>query len=295
VYQIIALITGLATAVMMTLNGRLADAVGVFPSAAIIHAVGVVFALLICAVRRWHPIPKNDAPWWSYTAGVIGVMTTIFINIAFRTISMTSIIALSLLGQTVASLVFDHTGIFGMEKRPFRHATWIGLAFSLVGIYMMLDRSVTEGIVAVLLALASGIVMVATRAINAELARHIGALRGSFVNHLAGLPITVALALALAKTLPPTDPSLVNRPWIYLGGIIGVLVILSFNVIVPQITQFHITVLTFVGQIFAGLAIDWMLERATDDATFAGGIIIAVGIALNLFFEYREKRKTARR
>ncbi len=58
-----------------------------------------------------------------YLGGAIGVLTTLFHNLAFTKISVTSIIALSLFGQTITSLIVDKFGIFGMQKRVFERTS----------------------------------------------------------------------------------------------------------------------------------------------------------------------------
>lgn len=67
-YKLIALITGILISVMISINGVLAQQYGVFPATVIIHAVGVVFALLACAVKRVKPFPAPSRPGGSIWA-----------------------------------------------------------------------------------------------------------------------------------------------------------------------------------------------------------------------------------
>lgn len=291
-YKLIALITGILISVMISINGVLAQQYGVFPATVIIHAVGVVFALLVCAVKRVKPFPRSGSPWWFYLGGVIGILTTVFNIFAFGRISMTSIVALTLLGQTVASIVVDATGWFGMTRRPFRKLSLIGLVFCLAGIALMLDSTVTEASIAVWFSLAAGITIVVSRSINARLGAKIGALQGSFVNHLVGLPVTIIVALVASGYMLPTSTVSGFRPWIYLGGVLGVAGVLIFNIIIPKVSQFDLTILTFVGQVFTGVIIDLATVGITFDAAFIGGIVITGGIALNLAVEYYEVRRS---
>jgi len=50
--QISALITGMTLAVMISINGHLTAEFGIFPAAAIIHAVGSLFAMILCAFQK---------------------------------------------------------------------------------------------------------------------------------------------------------------------------------------------------------------------------------------------------
>ena len=292
-YTLTALFLGLLLAVMIFINGQLALAVGVFQAGALAHAIGALFALVACLLTRQKPLPRTRSPWWFYLGGVIGVTMTIFNNLAFGRISLTSIIALGLLGQTAASLLIDATGWLGMTRRPFRKSTLVGLAFCLAGIALMLDRTVAGTAPAVWLSLAAGVAVVLSRSINARLAEGVGALPGSFINHLAGLPVTLLLVAASREGLPLFPALTLGRSWIYLGGVLGVGVVVLFNILVPRISQFSLTVLVFVGQVLAGVLLDLLQGHFKADASFFGGLLIAAGIALNLAIEYFSGKKPA--
>ncbi len=279
---------------MIFVNGRLTVRVGVFQATAIIHLVGAVFAFIIALMRKEKPLPKSGSPWWFYLGGVVGVFTAVFNNFSFGKISLTSIVALNLLGQAVTSIIIDVTGWFGMTRRPVSKSTWIGLVFCFTGIALMLDRTVLDASLAVWFSLLTGISIVISRSINARLAERIGALPGSFVNHLAGLPVTVVLAIVAAEKLPLIHWDNPWSFWIYTGGILGVFGVVLFNILVPKISQFSLTVLVFVGQIFAGIIIDILSGSTVEDASFTGGLIITAGIALNLLIEFYNNRKKNR-
>ncbi len=291
-FQLISFLTGALLSIMILINGRLTESIGVYPAAAVIHLVGIVFSLTVCLIRKEKALPRSRSPWWFYLGGVIGVFTTAANNFAFGKITMTSIVALGLLGQTLASLLVDATGWMGMTRRPFRKSTLVGLVFCFAGIAVMLDHSILEAVLAVWLSLGTGISIVVSRSINARLAERIGPLPGSFVNHLTGLPVTLVLVLLTARNLPAAPYPAGRDSWLYLGGVLGVCVVMLFNILVPKISQFHLTVLSFVGQVFTGIFIDLLTGAFAADASFRGGLLITAGIALNLLIEYLAHRRT---
>ena len=164
--------------------------------------------------------------------------------------------ALGLLGQTLMSLVIDWLGLFGMKRCPFCRYSLVGLAFSLTGIFIMLDATVGQAACAVLLSLGAGVTVVLSRTVNARLSGKVGALPGSLVNHMAGLPVTVVFCVLAGETMLPVSGSMVSHPWIYTGGMMGVIVVLLCNLTVPRLPAFRLTMLTFVGQIFTGVILD---------------------------------------
>jgi transporter family-2 protein len=291
-YQLLALLTGLTLSIMISINGNLSQQYGVFTASAIIHVVGSVFALLLCVIKKEKKHVWGYTPKWIYLGGAIGVFSTLFNNFSYGHISMTSIVALGLLGQTVTSITIDSLGLFGMKKHPFQKASLIGLIFSFSGIFTMLDHSVTAAVYAVCFSLGAGISVVMSRAVNARLAEKIGPLEGSLVNHLVGLPITVVIAIIAAATASSSistgDPF---RPWIYIGGMFGVTAVLLCNVIVPRVSAFRMTILTFLGQVSTGVLLDLLIGNRHLDASFKGGLIIAAGLVINMIVEQLLKSK----
>lgn len=287
-YKFLSLVTGFVLAIMMAVNGNLTLAHGVFPAAAIIHLVGTTLAgLILLTVSRPRVPLFSHRPVWQYCGGAIGVITTVFQTYAYGRISMTSIVALLLLGQMLTSLVLDHKGWLGLPHRSFPLSAWAGLILASVGIYIMLDRSVTASLTAVLAALLSGVSVVTSRTINGHLSEHLGAMSGSFINHLVGLPITIVLALIALGGNPlgffhPIGPV---HPWIYVGGMFGVLVIWLSNVTVPRVSAFLLTLLAFVGQIFLGIVLDIATGVGYSRSSFIGGLVIATGVVLNLLLD----------
>ena len=175
-----------------------------------------------------------------------------------------------------------------MEKRPLPRYAFIGLGLSVFGIFVMLDTSVTTAALGAAISFASGISMVLSRTANARLAEKTGALQGSLVNHLVGLPITVILAFAVAAASGTSAAASAGgsfRPWIYFGGALGVVVVMLLNITVPKIPGFQLTLLVFVGQVFTGILLDTVAGSYQTGATLWGGMIIAAGIAVNMILE----------
>lgn len=295
-YLLFALLSGVVLSVMIAVNGNLTGQYGLFPAAAVIHLVGSLTALALCLFQREKKPLWKHRPWWIYLGGAIGVFTTVFQNAAFGRISMTSIVALVLLGQTVASLAVDRLGLFGMARQPARKQSWFGLALALTGIAVMLDGSAAVAVFAALAAFASGISAVLSRTVNARLAEKTGALRGSLINHLVGLPITVVLALSVSGGAAlPAAASGSLKPWMFCGGALGVLLVLLCNLTVLKISAFRMTLLAFVGQVFTGILLDVAGGGGFSEASFAGGVFIALGIAVNLIHEQLAARKEEQR
>ena len=290
-YQFLTFLTGVILGFMISLNGGLSAAHGVLPSVVIIHLVGSVFALVLCLIRKEKISLALQRPLWIYLGGAVGVLTTIFQNFAFGHISMTSIIALGLFGQAATSLIFDRFGLMGMEKRPFDRSSIIGIIFAAAGIIVMLDNTVTSTVYAVVLAAASGISIVLNRTINARLSEKIGAMPGSFVNHIVGLAVSFVIMLISAKGLPVLQfAGRGLNPLIYFGGFLGVINIFLMNIAVPKLPAFKFTIISFVSQILTGVLLDVFVSQTYSSKSLAGGLIIAAGVLISTIVEQLKQR-----
>lgn len=286
-YIFLSVLTGVVLSVMIAINGNLTNLYGAFWAAVIIHCVGSLVAFALCKMEKEQRPIFGQGPVWIYLGGAIGLITTVFQNFAFGKISVTSLIALGLLGQTLTSCVIDHFGLFDCPKRPFSGKQLPGLACSFAGIFLMMDTSVeASALVAIVLSLSAGVTVVLSRMVNARLAQQTSVLRSSFVAHITGLPLTLLLALGFTgMSLPQIAVGQLGPVWMYLGGALGVTVILLCNITVPKVPAFRLTLLTFIGQVGMGALLDALIGNVQSGASLIGGMVIAAGLLLNFCIE----------
>ncbi len=276
-YSFWAFICGVILAVMIQMNGGLSAEFGVYHGALYIHIVGVVFAGIVLAVKRERLILRQKLPLWIYAGGVIGVLTTVFNNLAFSHISITGIVALGLFAQLAFSCLIDRFGWFGMEKHKRRDLSIPGIACSVAGIALMLEDQTTGQWGYILISLGAGVTVVLSRIVNAHLSNRKGALQGSLINHLVGLPVCLLLALSV----PEVSVSTHFRPWIWCGGILGVITVAICNVIVPKIPEYRLTLFTMCGQLFSGVLLDVFNGNALNRRQFGAALLVAAGIGVS--------------
>jgi transporter family-2 protein len=109
---------------------------------------------------------------------------------------------------------------------------------------------------------------------------------------LAG-SVLVFLALGGNEVLLPDfgiDP-LSSSWWIYLGGTLGVGVVLLSNIVVVKISAFYLSLLIFIGQIFTGIIIDIVISGELSYRSLIGGILVATGLCINLFLDRRQRTR----
>lgn len=137
-YYTTSVLNGMLVGVMIAINGVLTLYYGVYAAGVIIHITGLVVVMLVLTARReWKPQPRG-IPLVYYAGGAIGVGTTVFNNLAFGHISVSAIMALGLLGQSVTALLVDKFGWFHMPRRKLNPKKLIGLAIAGLGVVVML-------------------------------------------------------------------------------------------------------------------------------------------------------------
>ena len=285
-FYIFSLLTGVLITVMVAVNGGLTQHYGVYSAAVIIHIVGLILISVLVYAKGERPF-ANRKPWHLYLGGALGVMTTVFLNLAFGRISVSAIMALGLLGQSIAGLVFDRYGLMGMPKHPFGRGQLIGLTLILAGIVAMITQL---EVVAVVVSFITGANIVVARTVNAKLAEHTTVRTSTFYNYVVGLCVAVPVFLLLGRgELTYTGLVLYSNWWIYLGGVIGVCVVLLSNVTVIKISAFYLSLLLFIGQVFSGLAIDVVITQAFSARNLIGGVLVAFGLCVNLVLDKKSE------
>ncbi|MEA4869184.1 MAG: DMT family transporter [Christensenella sp.] len=288
-YYLISLFIGIMVAVMITINGGLTTLYGVYSATVIIHIVGLVLIGAIILGRREKPFQKAQK-WYLYIGGVLGVATTASTNFAFGKISVSAILAIGLFGQSVAGILVDQFGLFGMRKHPFRAHQIPGILLVAGGIAWMMGGDFM--FLPVLAVFLSGVLLVVSRSYNSRLAEKTSVYVSTFFNYVTGLLTAIPVFLFLGAGEPILRGfSLSPNWWIYFGGAIGVITVWLSNVVVVKIPQLYITLLMFVGQVFTGVLLDALMDGAFSLANLIGGSLVALGLALNLLLERRASRR----
>lgn len=280
-YYLLSLLTGILISAMVAFNGGLTGLYGVYPATIIIHLSGLLLISALIIIKRERPFSKSHQ-WFLYLGGVIGVATTAFNNLAFGRISVSAILAIGLLGQSLAGLIIDQYGFLSMPKHPFRKRKIIGLLLVFCGIISMIDKF---DIMAVAVSFAAGINIVISRTLNARLAGFSSVRISTFYNYLIGLVISVPVCFLLGGAAPLTPISISPNLYIYLGGILGVCVVLLSNITVAKVSAFYLSLFLFIGQVFSGILIDAVISQAFSPNILAGGVFVAAGLCVNLLLD----------
>ena len=286
----------LIIAVMLAINGELTAVCGETLTTLLIHLVGLGVCSAAALIKRENPFrAARGVPFAIMLGGVINYFTTFFNTLAVGRISVTAILALSLLGQAATSLVIDRLGLFGMEKRRLGALELAGLAVTALGIALLLGG--TGGgapALPVAVSVLSGTACVCTRQVTAQLSERTSLLTGTWFSYFTGSVVAVAALgiAALAGAELRLELSLSAPAWAYLGGVLGAAAVYLQSICVKRMSSVAMTLVMFAGQVFGGAAIDAAFYGEFSARTLAGGALAFAGLVLNALAARRVTRRT---
>ena len=125
---------GIAIALQPSINGRLAQKVGIIESSCISFAVGTL-VLLLGAVLAGKGSFRGlaDAQWWELAGGLLGAFFVTMTIIAVPRIGTTSAMATVIGAQLTAGILLDHFGLFGFRVIPLDGKRMIGVVLLMAG------------------------------------------------------------------------------------------------------------------------------------------------------------------
>lgn len=142
----------------------------------------------------------------------------------------------------------------------------------------------------IFLSILTGVIIVVSRILNTKLSEKIGLLESSYFNYLTGAVTSIILFLFVGESFNLS--SLKTVPFYgYLGGILGVSIVILNSVVTPKLSAFYVTLLIFIGQLFTGTVIDWIVSGHLPINKLIGGIIVVCGLSYNLIIDSNDQKQ----
>jgi len=141
----------------------------------------------------------------------------------------------------------------------------------------------------IFLAVFCGCITIISMIINSHLAKKIGTLQGTLINYIVGLSTTIVFMIILKSSFDLPYSSFVKIPWwALLGGLLGVMVVATSNIVLPKIPTIYTTLLIFIGQLFTGILIDYFTVGFISKGKIIGGLLILLGLLYNSNVDKKE-------
>lgn len=138
---LLALAAGTSVIVQQVLNANLRTALNsAVWSGFMSYFVGVLCMAALAAMLR-EPIPTLPViariPVWAWSGGVFGAIFIALAIVLVPQLGAATFIALLVTGQMLASVAFDHFGLFGLDQRPVDLPRAIGILLLIGGVVLI--------------------------------------------------------------------------------------------------------------------------------------------------------------
>ncbi len=133
---------GITVAVQPSINGRLAERIGVVESSCISFAVGTLalFAIVLVSGRAGNLRGIADAHWWELTGGLLGAFFVTLTIVIVPRIGTAAAMAATIAAQLMTGLLLDHYGLFGFRAVPLDGKRVVGGILLLIGAGLVFRR-----------------------------------------------------------------------------------------------------------------------------------------------------------
>lgn len=284
-------------------NARMRTSVGPAFVVTLISFVVSACCLLAVSVACGIPILPSvlqfaDAPWWSWTGGIIALLTITVVIYMFKALGQLQTVILPLLGQLSFSLVIDNFGLFGSVRIPFSAIRIVAMLLVGVGVLSVIvfpnlgskRQEVSKDIHTLMWqisGIAAGCLMASLGAIYGTLGTHLGsAIQASTLSFLIATCVIIAVCATNGSIIHVRKVFVRGNPWwMWLGGVCGAISVFGNAWLIPKIgTGVFFTALLF-GQMLLSLCMEeygWMgaTKRRITLIQIAGIVLMFAGVAL---------------
>ncbi len=140
-YWLLAFVAGLVLTVQVGVNSTLRQALGNPAMAALASFVVGLIGLALYLILTRATVPTRSAmaavPAWAWLGGLLGafyVATTVIVG---PRLGAAALLALSVLGQLLASLIFDHYGWLGFPQHEITVVRVVGAVLLFGGVLLI--------------------------------------------------------------------------------------------------------------------------------------------------------------
>ena len=141
-YLLLTALAGVGLAFQAVINARLSSALGNPLWATVVQVlVGLVLLMIVVGLTR-QSLPSatglSRLPWWIWTGGLLGAAYVLTMIVATRPINNVALMLASVIvGQTLAALLIDHYGWFGLATHRLSAVRVLGVVFLLIGVLLI--------------------------------------------------------------------------------------------------------------------------------------------------------------
>jgi bacterial/archaeal transporter family-2 protein len=262
-----AVAAGAGLAVQSRINGELGARLEHGMLAALI-SFGVGLALLGVLLAVWpgaragvarlvRVIRDGSMPWWYATTGLLGAFLVATQGVVVGTTGVALYTVGVVAGQTASGLAVDRAGFGGLAKKPITPQRVLGALLALVAVAIALaGAGELQGAWLIVLPFVAGLLQSVQQAFGGLVQRHArSAIAQTVSNFLVGT-IALAVFVGVQALAGMTAQPLPAEPWLYVGGVLGILFIALMSVAVHHLGVLTMGLGVICGQVVTSLLLD---------------------------------------
>lgn len=286
----VALTAGVCGAVQPKINAVLGAHVGSALVAALVNFTGALTVVVVILVlrpgtrRMLRQLRSWPVPPWTLTAGLGGALVVVAGALAVETIGVAIFSVAFFAGQISFGVLVDRFGVAPGGRRPVTAARMQATLIAVLAVVVsQIGRPVGEFAPAlVALVIAAGAGLTFQSAFNGRIAAATGdAFAATAVNVTVGIGALAAIATAVVAARGVDVAHWPTQPWLYVGGFLGVTVVLSLAIATSALGVLWATLTMLAAQLVTAFAVDWVVEHeAPTPGVIAGAFLIVVAAGL---------------
>lgn len=256
---------GAQLALQAPINSALGRTVGRLAASLVSFLVGflTLFALVLVTGGISDLGDLGDVPAYHLLGGLIGATYVATATLTVARIGAGSVVAATITGQLLSSLLIDDLGIVGVNTVQLDPLRIAGAAFLVAGTLLVVerdrglsaDRRRQFDLPALAAVFAAGLLVGFQHPLNGLLSESSGELSAGLANFVVGTLFLAAIVLATGRAA--RLPAVRKAPrWQLLGGLIGVITVVAALSAVSTIGAAGLTAALVTGQLTGSIAID---------------------------------------
>ena len=141
VLTIVAAVAGVAMTAQAQLMGHLDRSMGTIESVFLTYGTGaVVIGLIMLAMRGGNLGQWHIAPWYAYSAGLLGLVIVGCIGYATPRLGLAVTLTIAVATQFTMAAIVHHFGLLGADQQPMDVSKLSGMAAILLGVWLMVRQ-----------------------------------------------------------------------------------------------------------------------------------------------------------
>lgn len=243
--------------------------------------------------RLWRGVRSSSIPPWMLLGGACGALTVTTQGLTAAVLGVSLFTVGVVAGQTLHGLILDRIGFgpSGVVAVTMGRVAGGALALIAVGISLGGDVLASAPLWMLILPFAAGVGIAWQQAANGRLAQRMESpVIATTMSFIAGT-VVLAVAAGISVLVGGVPNPLPADPWMYLGGLLGVIYIFLGAALVAQTGVLLLGLGSVLGQLVTAVIIDAIWPAEAGPALWQTIAMVAVAVASVLVAVVRPRRR----